>query len=149
MIETILRPNYQRFFVDPIAHALSRIRFITPIRVTLLAVIMGMCSAVLIIWQHTYLAVLCLLLSGFFDSLDGTLARVTGQASDQGAALDIVGDRIVEFVIIFAFYLLDPSRNALGALAMLGASYLCVTTFLVVGIFSANEGNKSFHYSAG
>ncbi len=147
MLETFIRPNYQRFFADPLARLF--LHKAKPNTVTIAAIIIGILSAVCFIYDYRYLAIVLLALSGLCDSLDGTVARLTGQSSSAGAMLDIVGDRIVEFVIIFSFYLYNPSRNGLGAFLMLGASYLCVTTFLVVGIFEKNVTSKSFYYSVG
>ena len=116
---------------------------------TLLSVLLGVLAAMSYVSHWVTAAVILLLLSGFCDSLDGTLARLEKKTSNIGAAIDIVGDRVVEFVIIFALYLADPYHHALGAIAMLGASYICVTTFLIVGVFTDNESQKSFYYSAG
>jgi phosphatidylglycerophosphate synthase len=149
MIENYLRPTYQRFFMDPVAKLLMRFPQITPNKVTTLSVVAGVIAAVLFILHWNYAAVVLLILSGMSDSLDGTLARVTGDISDVGAAWDIVGDRIVELAVFVSFYFYNPSRNGLAALLMLGASYLCITSFLVVGIFSQNQSHKSFFYSIG
>ncbi len=149
MIEQYIRPNYQRFFMNPLAKLLMQFSRVTPNGVTIISVVLGVLAAGLFIMHWRYMAISALLLSGMCDSLDGTLARISGSLSDKGAALDIVGDRIVEFAIMASFYFYSPTRNALGVLIMLGASYLCVTSFLIVGIFSKNYSNKSFFYSDG
>lgn len=149
MIEAYLRPTYQRFFLDPLAHLLKRLSFVTPNGVTSTAVVLGVMAAMAFVFHASLIAVLLLLLSGFCDSLDGTLARLSDRSSHFGAAWDIVGDRIVEFAVMAAFYFYNPAVNALGVLMMLGASYLCITTFLVVGIFTENASQKGFHYSVG
>jgi archaetidylinositol phosphate synthase len=149
MIESYVRPSYQRYFMDPLAKLLLRMPFITPNRVTTLSVIFGVIAAVLFAFQLKYSAVILLLLSGMCDTLDGTLARISSRSTDIGSAWDIVADRIVEFCVIFSFYFYAPSHDALAVLMMLGSSYLCITTFLVVGIFAENHSQKGFHYSAG
>ena len=149
MIEYHFRQAYQKIFVDPIAAFFIRFTRITPNKVTLLALFLGILAAIFNIFHWAYAAVVLLLLSGYCDSLDGTLARLAGHATPRGAALDIVSDRVVEFIIIFSLYWMSPVHNAIGALCMLGASELCVTTFLVVGIFSENYSEKSFNYSVG
>lgn len=149
MIETFVRPAFQRFLGDPLVVFLKRQPFVTPVKITLLSAIFGVISGALLVSHYFYLAICVLLLSGLCDVLDGTLARSLGKASNKGAALDIICDRIVELAVIAAFFILDPARNGVGAFAMLGASYLCVTTFLVVGIFSHNTSQKSFQYSEG
>ena len=149
MLESYVRPSCQHYFLDPLARLLQRFSFVKPNSITFLAVALGVLSPILFLMHHAVVAVVLLLLSGLCDSLDGTVARMSNRSTQTGAALDIVGDRIVEFAVIVAFYFIDPSRNALGVLMMLGASYLCVTTFLVVGIFAENSSMKSFHYSVG
>ena len=42
-----------------------------------------------------------LLVSGFVDTMDGTIARMTGQVSKFGALLDSSLDRLAEFFIFF------------------------------------------------
>lgn len=81
--------------------------------------------------------------------LDGSLARHQNKTSPIGAALDITADRLVEFAIILGLFLIDPHKRGLLCLLMLGSVLLCITTFLVVGIFSENQSEKGFHYSPG
>jgi len=95
------------------------------------------------------MAILLLLISGFLDTLDGTVARLTDKTSDVGSVLDIASDRMVELAVMMGLYLVDPAHRALGVLFMLGSCYLCITCFLVVAIFSPNSSEKGFHYSPG
>jgi len=95
------------------------------------------------------MACLFLLLSGYLDSLDGAYARLTSKTSQKGAVLDIISDRIVELAIVIGLYLLHPEIRDLAIVLMLGSMFLCITSFLVVGIFNQNDGQKSFHYSPG
>lgn len=149
MIESVIRPFFQRYCCDPVARGLAKINGMTPNVITVTSIVLGIFSAIFLVCDWRIVAVIMLLLSGYGDVLDGTMARLTGHVSNIGAMLDIVGDRIVEFVIMFAIYCLSPHQFALPIILMLGSSYLCVTTFLVVGIFSENQSAKSFHYSAG
>ena len=149
MIEQMIRPWYEKLLVTPIVARLAYAQRVKPAVVTLLALLFGVLAALSIFSNNQYLACLLLLLSGYCDSLDGSLARYLGQDSPKGAVLDIVFDRVVEFLILFALLGVDPVHRALPAFSMLGATFICVTSFLVVAIFSANQGAKSFHYSAG
>ena len=79
---------------------------------------------------------------------DGTLVRKLGLSSDDGWFLDILADRSVEFAVVIGLYLYAPERGFL-LLILLGSFYLCVTTFLLSGIFERNLSKKSFHYSPG
>jgi archaetidylinositol phosphate synthase len=64
-----------------------------------------------------------LLVSGFFDMVDGAVARVTKQASKKGAFLDSTFDKIAE-VVIFAGIAFGGLADPFWCLAGLGASLL-------------------------
>jgi len=146
MIESYIKIFYERKIVSPIA---KRLAFINPNFITLLALVIGL-SAALSAWlEHPYIAVILMFLSGYCDSLDGVLARLINRTTIQGAVLDIVCDRVVEFVLILSIFSINPQERALLSLFMLGSSYICVTTFLVVGIFAQKSSEKSFYYSPG
>ncbi len=147
MIEQILRPIFQRIFVDPFAR--STLSWLTPNMVTLIGAVLGLAILPAMYAAPSYVAFALLLLSGFCDTLDGTLARMGHAVSDKGTVLDIICDRLVEFAIIVALFLVDPEARGLLTLLMLGSVLLCVTSFLVVGMFSENSGEKSFYYSPG
>jgi CDP-diacylglycerol--glycerol-3-phosphate 3-phosphatidyltransferase/archaetidylinositol phosphate synthase len=73
------------------------------------------------------LAILCLVLNGLLDSLDGALARQLGISSKYGDFLDHVIDRYADVIIIFGIFLGGYLPADLGALALAGvllASYL-------------------------
>ncbi|MBA3660152.1 MAG: CDP-alcohol phosphatidyltransferase family protein [Gammaproteobacteria bacterium] len=108
-----------------------------------------MLSAIPLAFHLIALPVLMILLSGCCDILDGALARYLKQVTPLGAVIDIVMDRCVEFAVIFGLWLIQPELRAGLCLFMLGSILLCVTSFLVVGIFTPNQSTKSFHYSVG
>ena len=64
-----------------------------------------------------------LLLSGFFDIVDGSVARITKQMSKKGAFLDSVFDKIGE-VIIFGGIALGQLADSFWCLVALGMSLL-------------------------
>ncbi len=150
MLETYLRPTYQRFLVDPLAQLIHlKWQTVSPMSLTVCAMLSGIVSMLLLMMSQPAMAVLFLLLSGYFDTLDGTVARMRGVSSDKGAVLDIVSDRVVEFAIIFGLFMVAPDQRGIAAMLMLGSSLICITSFLVVGIFSNNNSQKGFHYSVG
>lgn len=113
------------------------------------AMIFGvLCLAALASGQK-YLAIITLLCSGLLDATDGTLARGLNQSSDMGCMLDIFSDRFVEASIVLGLYLYDPTTRGWPALLLMASFYLCITTFLLSGIFSNNHSDKGFHYSPG
>lgn len=146
MIESFVRPYYQFLFVNPIA---KRSKEISPETITFFACMTGILAAFALILNLLLIATTLLLISGFMDTLDGTVARMKNKVSDIGTVLDIISDRAVEFAMIFGLFLVDPARRGFAILAMLGSCYLCITSFLVVGIFTPNNSQKGFHYSPG
>lgn len=147
MIESHLRDGYQRVLVHPIANCLKH--FVTPNQITLLSGLLGILVLPALVLQSSYIAVLLLLLSGFCDTLDGTLARVKQDSTVWGSVLDIMSDRTVECAVVLGLFAVAPTERALGCIGMLVSMLLCVSSFLVVGIFTANDSQKSFHYSPG
>lgn len=147
MLEAYFRTYYQKWLVDNSAVVISK--FASPNLITIYGALCGVATAVLIGLDHPYWASILLIISGYFDSLDGTIARLTACATPFGTALDIICDRIVEFAVIFGLYLVDPSNRATTIICMLGSILICICSFLVVGIFTPNATEKSFHYSPG
>lgn len=147
MLETYLRTKYQKILVDPFTEFFSK--FLSPNGATFLALIFGLFVAFALICRLPGLACIFLLISGYFDTLDGSLARFHGNTSIKGTVLDVLCDRIVEFGVILGLFSIDPLHRGWLALGMLGSILLCVTVFLLLGIFTKNASQKSFYYSPG
>lgn len=122
---------------------------IHPHAITLAGCLVGIAICPLLMMHWTGWAVMALLLTGLLDTLDGAVARYFKLTSPQGAVLDIFCDRVVEFSILMGLYAVDPETRAIPVLFMLGSVLLCITSFLVVGIFTGNDSCKSFFYSPG
>ncbi|NGX34550.1 MAG: Inner membrane protein YnjF [Candidatus Anoxychlamydiales bacterium] len=148
MLDSNFRNPYQKILINPLLK-LKFIKKIEPNFITILSTFFGILSFFLIISARNYLAIFTLLISGYFDTLDGSIARITQNSSDIGSVLDIFSDRVVEMSIIIALFLVDPINRSFLSILMIASSYLCITSFLVVGIFFQNSSEKSFHYSAG
>ncbi|MDC0534879.1 CDP-alcohol phosphatidyltransferase family protein [Francisellaceae bacterium] len=146
MIETHIRPIFQKICIDPIAKQFAK--HTQPNTITLCSLLIGLFAALCIALDWRITAVIFMLLSGYCDVLDGTVARLNNQSSDIGTLLDIMSDRTVEVAIILCFAFRAPDY-AILYLLMMGVTLLCVSSFLVVGIFSTNTSNKSFYYSPG
>lgn len=151
MLETWLRPTYQALFVNKIA---LKLKFISPHYLTFLGLILGVLVLPSLYFNQSLLACILLLLSGYFDTLDGTVARVHDRQSSNGCVLDIISDRVVEFAVILGLFSISPETRGLATLAMTGSILLCVTSFLAVGIFTPiieadHHSAKSFYYSPG
>lgn len=142
--------THARKYVEPIikktANVLNRFGF-TANQVTFIALIIGIISGVLVYFEHHYLALLFLWLSGFLDAVDGALARFN-KPSPWGTVMDVTFDRLVEISIILG--LAFRFTEATPALLLLSVSIIIsMTIFLTVGAVSENKGLKSFYYQAG
>lgn len=147
MLESYIRPMYQRACVDAVAQKIAE--HVSPNSITILAGLIGI-LVIPTLWLHLpLLAVIILLISGYADTLDGTLARIRQHTTPVGSVLDIMMDRLVECAIVLGLFLYDPSHRNGWCLLMLISILLCITSFLVVGIFTQNNSQKSFYYSPG
>lgn len=147
MIEQRLRTSYQKFLVTPLAQRLKE--NISPNTITLVSGILGLLVVPALWLQQQLLAVMVLLLSGYFDSLDGSLARLQAKTTAWGSVFDIFTDRMVEFSVVYGLWLVNPMYRSFYCILMLGSILLCVTSFLVVAIFVENQSDKGFHYNNG
>jgi CDP-diacylglycerol--glycerol-3-phosphate 3-phosphatidyltransferase len=78
---------------------------ITPNMLTIIGVIGHLISASLIAFGYWILGALVMLFFGFFDALDGALARYQNRVKKYGAFLDSICDRISEsFIFLGLFY---------------------------------------------
>lgn len=150
MIEHYVRPGLDKFIVNPLARIVIKLKVMTPNNITVLAGLTGlMVFPALVYWQNKLLAIGLIIFSGILDTLDGAVARQTNASTCLGTVLDIVSDRLVEATIIISLFYCAPQVRGASCLFMLASILLCVTSFLVVGIFAQNNTAKSFYYSPG
>ena len=147
MLESWCRDYYQRWCVDQVAIRLAPQW--SPLVVTLAGVLLGVLAGITTAWHLTLLPIILLLASGYCDTLDGTLARLRNESSALGSVCDIVADRVVEFAMVLGLFLFEPVTRGLPSVLMLGSFLICITSFLVVGIFADNQSDKGFFYSVG
>ncbi len=69
--------------------------------VTWIAMLLGVTSGIVLLSGHVGAAVIMLWLSGYLDTVDGTIARMT-HPSVWGNIMDITFDRIVEGAMVIA-----------------------------------------------
>ena len=141
MIEKWIRPKLQSIFIMP---SLLMSRLATPNQITFCAFITGLLSAMSIASNQTLLALSLLWLSGLFDMLDGSVARLTAQKTAFGAFIDLISDRLVEAALILGFAYQAP-ENMWAYLFFLSALLFHFSTFVTAGALFQNTGNKSLH----
>lgn len=112
---------------------------ITANQITIIGFGIGLLSALFIflsgrlVWELEFIiiAVTLMLISFFFDTLDGALARLE-KPTIFGGILDIFCDRAVEISIILSIVSTDSVLLWPGLLS-LASIVLCITMFLLVG----------------
>ena len=120
-----VRKSAASHLTEPAVRLLARTH-ITPSAVTWLGFSIALGAAALIATGHLFIAGFVVLAAGFFDMLDGALARYTGQVTRFGAILDSVLDRVSEAVLllgILAWYVREISilEVLLVSVALLGS----------------------------
>lgn len=145
MLEQRYRQYYQQILVEPVVKVVGNV---SPTLVTVLSGIIGVLVVPVLYFHHQWLAVAILALSGYLDTLDGSLARINNTATELGGVLDIVMDRIVESAAVFALFLFNPLWG-IACFLMLFSNLICITSFLVVGIYVEQNSKKGFFYHSG
>jgi archaetidylinositol phosphate synthase len=98
-------------WIRPFAEAISRTG-ISPNTLTFVGLVFGVLAAFLFAKGEQPLAGFTLLVAGFFDIIDGAVARVLKRETAFGGVLDSVADRYVDLIIfagiIYAFMTIPP-----------------------------------------
>lgn len=92
---------YFKWILDPIARFLNRLG-LTPNTVTLLGLLGSVIAAWFVARGELTAGGIIMLVSWPIDALDGTMARLRGEASGWGAFVDSVSDRYAELIILGA-----------------------------------------------
>ena len=116
---------------NAVAHYLTRpaVRFlartpITPSTITWFGFLLALGAASLIITGHLFAAGFVVLIAGFFDILDGALARHTNRVTHFGAVLDSTLDRLSEAVLLLGILVLYTSTQSFIGILLVGIALL-------------------------
>ncbi|MBP5184532.1 MAG: CDP-alcohol phosphatidyltransferase family protein [Lachnospiraceae bacterium] len=147
MLDTHAR-KYADKLITPGAKLFRALKW-KPTHVTILALVVGEAAAATFLFKlPVVVPILLLWVSGYLDTVDGALARLTKQTSPVGTLLDIFFDRIVELSFILAFAIRYPD-SVFAQLLSVSAIVLSMTVFLTSGALLENNGVKSFRYQTG
>ena len=127
-------------------------RYLSPNQITAASFVTGILSLPALYMGWCFVATVLLFLSGFFDFMDGKVARMLGIDSLKGAIYDIMSDRAVESAVIIGLLIVEPDKRGVEISLMLSSVLLCVTSFLLSGIVcekNEHKDEKSFYYSSG
>ena len=106
---------------EPIARFLSKTP-IGPGAITWSGFSLSVGGAVLIVTEHFLAAGFIVLIAGFFDMLDGTLARHNNQVSPFGAALDSTLDRLSEAALLMGILVFYTREQSITGILLVGAA---------------------------
>lgn len=147
-----------RQIIDPPLNALGRTLARTGISanaVTLIGLVLGLLSAVMIAQGAPLAALIPLLASRLADGLDGAIARATHK-TDFGGYLDIASDFLFYGAVPVGFVVLNPTDNAIAGAVLLLSFYFNAASFLGFAILAEKrgmetsaQGSKSLYYSNG
>lgn len=116
--------------------------------VTIIAMLLGLLSGILVALGFNIAAVLVLWFSGYLDAVDGTIARKTKSSSPFGTVMDITFDRMVEGAVILGVAY-KYTEFSFISLVLAVSIIISMTIFLTTGPLAENKGEKTFYYQAG
>jgi CDP-diacylglycerol---glycerol-3-phosphate 3-phosphatidyltransferase len=135
----VFRKVLQSYITLPLVSFLAKLS-ITPNMVTWFGFLVLLVSAWLAAIGQFFAAGWVMLLAGFFDMIDGALARHTNQVTRFGGVLDSTLDRLSEAAILIgliAYYLFNPLDNFEWIILLIG--FVLISSFLVSYIRSRAE----------
>ena len=123
-----LRKTLAYRFTEPVARLLAKTA-ITPNVITWLGFLLAVGAAAFIVSEHLFAAGWVVLVAGFFDMLDGALARYTNQTTRFGAVLDSTLDRLSEAVLLLGILVFYAGEQSIAGILL--ASVALVSSLLV------------------
>jgi archaetidylinositol phosphate synthase len=106
-------------FLTPVAKAFSRFSPNALSAISLVCAILMF--LVLVLWRDPFalvIALILVILNGFFDAIDGAVARITGKGSPKGDLVDHVIDRYADFFMIAGIGMSAFAHAELGLMAL-------------------------------
>ena len=134
-----------KWFLEPVAGFLNRIG-LTPNSVTLIGVAGNVLAAFFIVQGRIMIGGIIVLIVWPIDALDGTMARLRGEASDWGAFVDSVSDRYSELIILGAllYYFAMSNQHLAEVVTFVAAAGSILVSYVKARAeaqsFSAREG---------
>lgn len=105
------------YLTQPVLRLLARTS-ITPSVMTWLGFLVTAGAAALVITGHLLAAGFVVLFAGFFDMLDGALARHTNRVTRFGGLLDSTLDRLSEAVLLLSILVLYAREQSVGLILL-------------------------------
>ena len=116
-----VRKTIANYLTEPTVRLLARTPA-TPSTITWFGFLLAVGAAALIIIGHLVVAGVVVLISGFFDLLDGALARRTDQTTHFGAILDSTIDRLSEAAVLLGILVLYATDRSVTPILLIGVA---------------------------
>ncbi len=117
------RKTIAYYLTQPVVRLLAKTP-IAPNAVSWFGFLLTVGAAALIITEHLFAAGFVVLIAGFFDILDGALARGTNRTSQFGAVLDSTLDRLAEAVLLLGILVLYAREQSAAGILVVGVALL-------------------------
>ncbi len=116
--------------------------------ITIIGLVVGIIGSLLYYFEIiNYTLLVFLWVCGLLDVVDGKVANLT-KKTKLGTFLDIVIDRVIEFIFLFA--IATQVKDYFYFFILFGVFFISISVFLTSGIINdSSTSNKSFHYSTG
>ena len=111
------------YITQPVVRLLAKTP-ITPNAITWFGFLLAVGAAAFITTGHLFAAGFVVLIAGFFDILDGALARRTNQTTRFGAVLDATLDRLAEAVLLLGILFLYAREQSVAEILLVGLALL-------------------------
>jgi len=118
-----VRKNLAFYLTQPVVRLLAGTG-ITPNTITWFGLLIAIGAGVLIATEHPFAAGFVVLVGGFFDIIDGALARSTGRTTRFGAILDSTLDRAGEAVVLLGLLIYYTREQSTAGVVVVGVVWL-------------------------
>ena len=132
-----IRYSLGRVFTDPIVRFIAKAG-LTPNSLTIIGFLLNAVAAWVLATGHLFLAGFLVLFSGWFDLLDGALARAQGKTTRFGALLDSTLDRYSEAILLLGLMIFYVKQNTPPEILLIYAAM--VGSVMVSYIRTRTEG---------
>jgi len=114
-----VRKTLAYYLTEPVVRLLSKTP-ITPSVITGFGFLLTVGAVILIVTGQLLAAGFVVLIAGFFDMLDGALARHANRATRFGAILDSTLDRLSEAVLLIGILVLYAGEQSIAGILLVG-----------------------------
>ncbi len=137
---TSRRKNLKKIY-EPIGIALAKTH-LTPNIITVISIIFGSLSAFYFYHKEPLVGAILLFFSGFFDLMDGVVARENDKSSKFGAVFDWLADKFVDGVILFSIGLAytNPFLTVLAVVSNMLHTFIKPVVYAEIGFEERKKG---------